>query len=127
MADPERLLLVTGGQVNEGQFEQIRGVANGFRVERVERGGSLERLLPGAEILAGAVPEAAFPRAERLRWIHSWGAGVDRDLFPALVESDVVLTCSKGNGGIPLAEHVIALMLMLARNLPNVLRAQAEH
>lgn len=109
MADPGRLLLVTGGQVNAGQFEQIRGVAAGLRAERAERGGSLERLLPEAEILAGSVPASEFGRARRLRWIHSWGAGVDRDLFPALIESDV------------------ALMLMLARNLPNVLRAQGEH
>ena len=98
MADRDRLLLVTGGQVNAGQFEQIRGAAVDFRVERVERDGSLERLLPQAEVLAGTVSEQEFARARRLRWIHSWCAGVDRDLFPALIESDVVLTCSKGNG-----------------------------
>lgn len=127
MDDPDRLLLVTGGQVNAARLEQIKGAATGFRVERVEPGAPLGGFLPDAEIVAGSVPEQDFADARHLRWIHSWAAGVDRELFPALVESDVVVTCSKGNGGIPLAEHVIALMLMLARDLPNVLRAQREH
>lgn len=127
MEGPDRLLLVTGGQVNAAQLDQIRSAATGYRVERAEPGAPIESYLPDVEVVAGSLPERAFAEAPRLRWIHSWGAGVDRDLFPALVESDVVMTCSKGNGGIPLAEHVIVLMLMLARNLPNVLQAQREH
>jgi phosphoglycerate dehydrogenase-like enzyme len=48
--------------------------------------------------------------------VHSWAAGPDRQLFPTFVDSDIVLTCCKGNGAVPLAEHAIMLMLMLQRD-----------
>jgi len=40
--------------------------------------------------------------------------------------SPVVLTSSTGNGAIPLAEHSMLLMLMLNRDVPRWMRAQAE-
>jgi phosphoglycerate dehydrogenase-like enzyme len=44
-----------------------------------------------------------------------------------MVASPVVCTSCKGNGAIPLAEHAILLMLMLNRDAPRWLRAQAAH
>ena len=41
-----------------------------------------------AEVVAGGVPRALFPAARRLRWIHSWGTGVNGALHPELVEMD---------------------------------------
>ena len=79
-----------------------------------------------ADIVLGEVPEAVFPRAQRLKWVHTWAAGPNRQIFPAVIDSPVVLTCSKGNGAIPLAEHAVMLMLMLNRNALRWLEAQRE-
>ncbi len=123
----ERVLVVlTGGSVNDHQLDLIRSAAHGMWVESAPNMDALAPLLPEAEIVAGNVPQALFGTATHLRWIHSWAAGVDSGLFPELVASPVVLTCSKGNGGIPLAEHIILFMLMLARNVPAILHAQQE-
>ena len=62
--------------------------------------------------------------AQKLRWIHSSAAGVGNMLFPALVESQVELTNSRGVSADPIAEHVLALTLALFRKLPLALRSQ---
>lgn len=58
-----------------------------------------------------------LPKARQLQWIHSFSAGVDELLCPALVDSDIILTNSKGIHGIPIAEHVLAMMLTFTRSL----------
>lgn len=78
------------------------------------------------EAVIGRVPPDVLVKAPRLRWVHSPSAGVDADLTPEMLASPVVLTSSAGNGGISLAEHSILLMLMLSRDVPRWMRAQAE-
>jgi phosphoglycerate dehydrogenase-like enzyme len=65
--------------------------------------------------------------ANKLRWIHTWANGADPMLYPEMMASDVTLTCSRGNGAIPLAEHAMMLMLILNRNAMRWIRAQDEH
>lgn len=79
------------------------------------------------EAVVGHVPPEVLVKAPRLRWVHSPSAGVDADLTPEMLASPIVLTSSAGNGGISLAEHSVLLMLMLSRDVPRWMRAQAEH
>jgi phosphoglycerate dehydrogenase-like enzyme len=79
------------------------------------------------DAVGGHVPATALQRASRLRWVHTWAAGPDADLFPEMMASPVVLTSSVGNGAVPLAEHSILLMLMLNRDVPRWMRAQSDH
>ena len=85
---------------------------------------AVEAELVDADAVIGSVPGEMLARLPRLRWVHSPAAGVDRDLTPQLQESEIVLTSSAGNGGIPLAEHAMMLMLMLNRSAPRWLEAQ---
>jgi phosphoglycerate dehydrogenase-like enzyme len=43
-----------------------------------------------------------------------------------MIDSPVILTCSRGNGAIPLAEHSLMLMLMLNRDVRRWLRGQQD-
>jgi phosphoglycerate dehydrogenase-like enzyme len=79
------------------------------------------------DAVIGRVRPEVLAKAPKLRWVHSPSAGVDADLSPEMLASPVVLTSSAGNGGISLAEHSILLMLMLSRDVPRWMRAQAEH
>ncbi len=74
----------------------------------------------------GPWSEDVFRRAERLRWVHFMWAGLDSQLFPAVSESDVVVTNSAGVFAIPMAEHAIALMLAFARAIHVCLRRSPE-
>ena len=46
---------------------------------------------------------------------------------PALVESDVVLTNGRGAYAGAMADHVFALLLALARQIPKLVRDQQAH
>ncbi len=82
--------------------------------------------LGDVEAIAGTIKASHLARAPRLKWVHSWAAGADNDLFPEMLASPVVLTSSAGNGAIPLAEHSMLLMLMLNRDVPRWMRAQTS-
>jgi phosphoglycerate dehydrogenase-like enzyme len=72
-----------------------------------------------AEVVFGArVSASHLDAAWRLRWIHSHAAGVGGMLFPAMIESDVVLTNSRGLSAVSIAEHTIGVTLALFRSLP---------
>jgi phosphoglycerate dehydrogenase-like enzyme len=85
------------------------------------------RALPGAEVafLSQLTPEQ-FAAAGRLRWIQSPAAGVASLLFPELRASGVVLTNARGIHGEAMAEHVIALVIVLFRQIHRAIRRQAE-
>ncbi|WP_101835724.1 D-2-hydroxyacid dehydrogenase [Frankia canadensis] len=70
--------------------------------------------------------EAAWPAADALRWTHVASAGVDAVLFPALRDSDVVLTNSRGVFEGPVAEYVLGLVLAFAKDLAGTMAAQRE-
>ncbi|OZM82098.1 D-2-hydroxyacid dehydrogenase [Pseudonocardia sp. MH-G8] len=116
------VVLVCGAP--EQEQERIRAAAPDADITFAARAADVADRLPDADVVAGTLDPAALAAAGRLRWIHSWAAGVDGALFPELVASPVVLTSSKGNGAVPLAEHALMLMLMLDRDAPRWMRAQ---
>src|SRR5262249_14692746 len=118
-------VLVTG-QFSPENMERIKQAAPGVDVRFVPKLADGDDGLADVEAIAGSVKAGHLARAPKLKWVHSWAAGADNDLFPEMLSSPVVLTSSTGNGAIPLAEHSMLLMLMLNRNAPRWMRAQTE-
>jgi phosphoglycerate dehydrogenase-like enzyme len=98
-------------------------------VVRYATAQELAEVLPGADVLfvwdflSTAVP-GAWPRADRLHWVHIASAGVDPLVFPELIQSPVVLTNSRGIFDQPIAEYVLGLILAFAKDLPGTLDLQ---
>jgi phosphoglycerate dehydrogenase-like enzyme len=82
-------------------------------------------LVADADILFTAVlrPDV-FEAALRLQWIHSPAAGLEFILFPAVIESPVIVTNSRGLSADTIAEHVLAVVFALFRKLPMAVEAQ---
>ena len=78
---------------------------------------------PSAEVILGALDPALFAAAAELKWVQATASGVDFMLFPALRDSDVILTGEKGLVGPHLADHAMALLLALTRQLAAAVRA----
>jgi phosphoglycerate dehydrogenase-like enzyme len=94
----------------------------------VEDDATLPTALADAEVYSGwNFPPEAFALAPKLRWINSASAGVEANLFPALVESEVILTNAAGLHSVNIPEHCLAMMLSLARNFPTAQRLQEKH
>ena len=68
-----------------------------------------------------------FSTAKKLRWIHSPAAAVHQLMYPELLQSGVVLTNSTGIHGPVVAEHAMAVLLAMAKRLPQAMQYQARH
>ena len=67
-----------------------------------------------------------FKIAGKLKWIHSPAAAVHQLMYPDLINSDVILTNSSGVHGPVVAEHAIAVILALAKRLPQAMHYQTR-
>ena len=57
-----------------------------------------------------------------MRWVHSRSAGLDKILFPELVESAVPVTNGSGVFSQSLGEFALAMILYFAKDMPRMLR-----
>jgi phosphoglycerate dehydrogenase-like enzyme len=68
----------------------------------------------------------ALRRAPSLRWVQVHSAGADRAIFGELRSRGVQVTTASGANAGVVAQSALALMLALARHLPQQLAAQRE-
>ncbi len=62
-----------------------------------------------------------------LRWVHSVSAGVEHALDDQLRQLDVTLTNASGVFDLPIAETVLAYILMIVKRMPTFFRQQQAH
>lgn len=67
-----------------------------------------------------------YPTALNLKWVHALSAGVEDLIFPEIIFANTLLTNSKGIHGIPISEHVLAMMLAFTRGLNVFIRQQCQ-
>ena len=96
-----------------------------LRVLHLTRGEDVTAEIPDTDIFVGIQlrPEQ-FQLARRLKWIHSTAAGVRQLMYPELRDSGIVLTNASGVHAIPMAEHVVGMMVALAHDFPGAMRNQ---
>src|SRR6185295_8045760 len=87
---------------------------------------TLERIPEADAAFAARLRPDHIAAARRLRWVHSAAAGVGNMLFPAMIDSPIQITNSRGIASRPIAEHVVALALALLRDLPRAWQRQRE-
>jgi phosphoglycerate dehydrogenase-like enzyme len=111
------------GSLNDDELANLRDAAPEAEFCVVS---TLAAALPevgDAEIyVPGPWSEEVLRAAKRLRWVHFRWAGVEEELFPEFVTSDVIATNCADIFSIPIAEHVLGMILMFARNLHSSIR-----
>jgi phosphoglycerate dehydrogenase-like enzyme len=112
----QALDILLTGEIDDRRLAELQSIAPNARLRYFDKQAEMEAAVADADVVAGQLSKAALGAAGRLKWVHSWAAGPNTQLYPEFVASPVVLTCSKGNGAIPLAEHAMMLMMMLNRN-----------
>jgi phosphoglycerate dehydrogenase-like enzyme len=65
-----------------------------------------------------------FLAARRLKYIHCTAAGVGQLMYPELRQSGIALSNASGVHTIPMAEHVLGMILVLARRFSSAFRYQ---
>ena len=67
---------------------------------------------------------AEIAAAPRLKWVHTSAVAVETLALDELFARGVVVSNSRGVQATPIAEHVFAVMLALAKRLPFILESQ---
>lgn len=127
----ERCAVVVQGARNADELPGITALSEQISLHFAPDIDALRAALPQAQVLLGwdfsaASLESVWSEARRLRWVHWAGAGVDAVLFPALVESDVVLTNSRGIFDRAMAEYVLGVAIGFAKRFPESYALQAQ-
>jgi len=127
----ERCAVVVQGAAGAEELPGIAAIADEASLHFAPDVDALRAALPQAQVLLGWDFSAeslvsVWSEAKRLRWVHWAGAGVDAVLFPALVESDVVLTNSRGVFDHAMAEYVLGLVIGFAKRFPESYALQSQ-
>jgi phosphoglycerate dehydrogenase-like enzyme len=96
---------------------------------RVVRAGSEEEaegLIRDADALYGRITPKLLRAASGLRWVQAPSIGLERYLFPELVDHPCVLTNVRGIFSDHIADHVMAFILCFARGMHRHLRNQSR-
>lgn len=109
------------------RLERLRAAAPGIEILPAAEGAALKEQLATAQAVMGLCDADTLAAAKSLHWIQTWWVGVeDCVTVPGLVERGIVLTNMQRTSAIPIAEHAIALMLALNRELPHFERMQQK-
>lgn len=113
-SDSKLKVVVTG--LPEARFKELEQTVLGVEFVAASGKDLLEKVAQADAVIGSCSPEMVRT-AKRLRWIQIMSVGVEKRLFPELVESDITLTNMKIVNGPDIADHAMALLLSLTRNL----------
>src|SRR4029077_19826627 len=101
--------------------QRFRFLDTGIDSFEVRDSAMLAQRIGEADVLvvSGLWRNDLLPQAKRLRFIQSIGAGTDQFSREALAAHGVRLASARGVNARAVAEHVMALILALARRLPE--------
>jgi D-2-hydroxyacid dehydrogenase (NADP+) len=100
----------------------------GIKSFEVRNRSDLDGCIGEADVLviSGLWYDGLLTKAPRLRYIQSIGAGVDQFPRSQLAERRVRLASAQGVNARAVSEHAMALVLAMARKLPEACRNQAN-
>jgi phosphoglycerate dehydrogenase-like enzyme len=101
--------------------EQLRSVSPEARIVPVTTSNVMQEITD-ADAFVGEITSAEVRAGKNLKWVGVMSAGVERVLFPRdgssdLRQSSIILTNNKIVQGPEIADHALAMLLMLSRNL----------
>lgn len=113
--------------IPDALVEDLRREFPGHTFVRADSDAEVLERIPDADVVFGGwLRPEHVTAARRARWVHSQAAGVGNLMFPEMMASPIVITNSRGNSSVTIAEHVIAVTLALLRDLPLAWRRQTE-
>ena len=99
-----------------------QAVSNKVKIVRVNSEQELMAELVDADAYVGEITPAQVRIAKNLKWVQLQSAGVERVLHLSggndLRDSNIILTNNQIVQGPEIADHAMAMLLALARNLP---------
>jgi phosphoglycerate dehydrogenase-like enzyme len=103
-------------------LQELRSVSADARIVPVTKQNVMSEIVDADAFIGNITPEQVRA-GKKLKWVHVMSAGVERVLFLSgsndLRDSDIVLTNNKIVQGPEIADHAMAMLLALSRDLPT--------
>jgi phosphoglycerate dehydrogenase-like enzyme len=115
----QKKILVSDGDAP--LIEELQGITTQARIVPVTEANVMSEIVD-ADAYIGEITSTEVRAGKNLKWVGVMSAGVERVLFPAdgssdLRDSNITLTNNKIVQGPEIADHALAMLLMLSRNL----------
>ena len=111
----------------EELLQEIKDTAPEYTITEVEQSGITVGDLIDSDIVFGRIPPHLLIELPNLKWQHLASAGanglMDKKLY---ANKSMVLTKSSGTFGIPIAEHIVGMMIALGRDFGRYYKKQFE-
>jgi D-2-hydroxyacid dehydrogenase (NADP+) len=120
-----RPLVVIIHWLPDGELQSLQAEFTGCDFIDAREPAVLAEQLPWASVAYGLPDLKLLPEARSLRWIQLASAGVPAALCPIAQQNGIRVTNLAGLYGPTIAEHALALLLMVSRNLQVVGRNPA--
>ena len=106
------------------RLAELKAIAPAVYFVPVQSDQEAAREAADADAVLGFCTPEIVKAGKKLRWIQVAHAGVEKDLSPELVKSDVVLTNTQRLYGPNVADQAFALLLALTRGLNKAMHAE---
>jgi phosphoglycerate dehydrogenase-like enzyme len=99
------------------EIQKIKSAGKNVEIMIPASAEEFNRVLPECDVLLGGINPDRLARAKNLKWQQTLAAGMEHELFPDLVKSDVVMTNMARMFAPALGETAIAMLLALTRGI----------
>jgi phosphoglycerate dehydrogenase-like enzyme len=121
-ADQKKIVAITMG----GDFiEELNKVSPNVKVVAADQNNMVAQVAD-ADAIFGTISPELFKSAKKLKWVQTYSAGVETFRFPEFLNSDVTLTNCKIIQGPNIADHALAMLLALTRDLHQIIPARTN-
>ena len=103
--------------IDSQRLSRLRDAAPQLEIVNAAAADDARAAMPWAEAFFGKLTPELLAVAERLAWVQSPTASLEHFLFPALIAHPCRLSNMRGLFSDVVADHVLGLVLMFARNL----------
>jgi phosphoglycerate dehydrogenase-like enzyme len=119
------------GTPAESQTAMLQRAFPGLNIITGDSAESFEGVASQAEMIFNwsgslALLRRVFAMCPNLRWVHSRSVGLEKSLFPELIESTITLTNGVGVFSPSLGEWVLGAILYFAKDFRRLIRNQQE-
>ena len=123
--------VVVIGELNGRRPPGLDRITGRVTVHHVDTASELARVLPDASVVllwdfSSHLLREHFHQARSLQWVHVAGAGVDAVMTDRIVASNVVVTNARGVFNQSIAETVVAMMLVFAKDMLTTIALQTR-
>ncbi|MGM9661842.1 MAG: D-2-hydroxyacid dehydrogenase [Oscillospiraceae bacterium] len=123
-----KTVLVALPEKPQGRHRELLETAGkGCRFLYCRQNEATEQLAEEAEVIIGNVPPRILHAPERLELLQLASSGADRYIAPGLLQPRTLLACAIGAYSQAVAEHSLAVLLMLQKKLHLYRDMQLQH